>query len=95
MVTRQSQKPYSDFPLTAHPNGQWCKKIRGRLHYFGPLEDWQTALRLCLDQKDDLYAGRKPRTNGDGPTLGLALDKFLSAKMLLELHFPTCLNLVA
>jgi hypothetical protein len=25
-------KPYPDFPLTAHPVGQWCKKIRGKIH---------------------------------------------------------------
>jgi hypothetical protein len=80
----QAQKPYADFPLTAHPNGQWCKKIRGKLHYFGALADWEAALNLYLDQKDDLHAGRKPRVNGDDKTLGLAMDQFLSAKKLLE-----------
>src|SRR6266568_4740776 len=28
-------KPYPAFPLTAHPAGYWCKKIRGKIHYFG------------------------------------------------------------
>jgi hypothetical protein len=32
-------KPYPDFPLTAHPAGYWCKKIRGRLYYFGPWDN--------------------------------------------------------
>lgn len=76
-------KPYRDFPLTAHPNGQWCKKVRGALRYFGPWDDWQGALNLFLEQKDDLYAGRTPRSR-DGVTLGEALDRFLSSKKLLE-----------
>ena len=32
-------KPYPEFPLTAHPAGYWCKKIRGKIHYFGPWDD--------------------------------------------------------
>src|SRR5439155_16346873 len=38
-------KPYPDFPLTAHPAGYWCKKIRGKIHYFGPWDD--PAVRPC------------------------------------------------
>ncbi len=33
------QKPNADFPLFAHNNGQWAKKIKGSLHYFGPWSD--------------------------------------------------------
>ena len=33
----QSAKPHPDYPAhPAHPSGRWCKKIKGRLHYFGP-----------------------------------------------------------
>ena len=32
-------KPYPLFPLTAHPTRRWCKKIAGKLHYFGPWDD--------------------------------------------------------
>jgi|GEM_PF-186480 len=58
------KKPRPDFPLTAHPRGYWCKKIRGRSHYFGKVAtdpDGTAALTKWLDQKDALLAGRIPR----------------------------------
>ena len=54
-------KPYAEIPLTAHPAGHRCKKIRGRIHYFGPWSDPEAALASYLPQKDDLHAGRTPR----------------------------------
>ncbi len=76
-------KPFDGFLLTAHPNGQWCKKIRGKLHYFGPWVDWQGALDLFEEHKDDLYAGRTPRRNGDDPTLADLMNSFPGSKKLL------------
>jgi hypothetical protein len=38
-------KPSSEYPLTAHPAGYWCKKIRGKLHYLGKWEDPDGGLR--------------------------------------------------
>lgn len=83
-ATKAPAKPYDEFPLTAHPNGQWCKKIRGKLHYFGSWEEWQDALALFQEQRDDLYAGRTPRRQGDGPTLAELMDRFLYSKKLLS-----------
>ena len=41
MATKRKQakpkKSYPSFPLTAHNNGQWCKKIRGKIHLLGGL----------------------------------------------------------
>lgn len=73
-------KPYPEYPLTAHPAGYWCKKIRGRIHYFGPWSDPDGALARYLEQKDDLHAGRKPREVSGGVTTRDLCNQFLNAK---------------
>jgi integrase len=42
-------KPYPHFPLTPHPAGYWCKKIRGKVRYFGRWDDPEGALRAYRD----------------------------------------------
>ena len=54
--------------MTAHPNGQWCKKTRGQLYYFGPWDDPDAALCRRQAEAPDLLAGREP-TRGDWATL--------------------------
>jgi integrase len=76
-------KPYPDFPLTPHPAGQWCKKIRGRIHYFGPWSDPDGALKKYLAEKDDLHAGRTPRPDLVALTVKDVVNAFLNAKRAL------------
>lgn len=76
-------KPYDDFTLFPHATKRWAKKIRGKLHYFGPWHDWQKALAKYQEQKNDLHAGRTPRVQSDGLAIRDLLNRFLTAKKLL------------
>lgn len=90
-------KPYDEFPLQPHASGHWCKKIRGKRHYFGAWgkrvngklqriegDGWEAALELYKQQADDLHAGRKPRPAGGGFTVADACNAFLIAKERLR-----------
>ncbi len=77
-MKRKPKKPYPDFPLFPHANGQWAKKIRGKLHYFGT--DSTAAISKYLEQRDDLQAGRTPRDHSDELTLRDLANYFLAAK---------------
>ncbi len=59
---RKPKKPHKNFPLTPHPSGNWCKKVNGRIYYFGHHAD--EALLRWLAEKDDLLAGRTPAARG-------------------------------
>jgi integrase len=76
-------KPYPDFPLFPHATGRWAKKIRGRLYYFGPWPDALAALNKFNAQRDDLYAGRKPRASLEGLTMRELCNQFLNSKRRL------------
>jgi len=56
-------KPNPSFPLTPHNNGQWCKKIRGKIRFFGIWEEPEAALENYLRVAADLHAGREPRSS--------------------------------
>jgi len=57
--SKSKRKTRSDkFPLTLHKTGQFCKKIKGKLYYFGT--DKQRALQRYLEQAAYLHAGKTP-----------------------------------
>ncbi len=75
------KKPRKDFPLFPHVCGQWVKKVRGKLFYFGVWDDPKGALNKWLDQRDDLLAGRTPRQHDpDALTVGQLCDLFLDSR---------------
>jgi integrase len=80
--TGKPAKPSPDFPLTPHPAGVWCKKIRGKLYYFGKWDDPEGALKEYEAQAEALHAGRKPREDVEGLTVKALANRFLTAKMV-------------
>jgi integrase len=83
LASSKPAKPSPEFPLTAHPAGYWCKKIRGKLHYFGPWSDPDGALKKYLEQKDALHAGRMPRPDPEALTVKDLCNHFLNHKRTL------------
>lgn len=88
------RKPRRDFPLTAHPNGQWRKVCRGKAYYFGPWADPEGAERLYhhewpyivkglsvppMPHDDDLDRGTGFEAS-EFVTLAEVLEKYLQAQ---------------
>ena len=73
------KKPRIDFPLFAHANGQWAKKICGKLHYFGRWGDPKTAEARYLFEAPYIRAGRSIPIEGVelGVTVAEVCNKFL------------------
>jgi integrase len=76
----KSSKPYDDFPLFPHATKRWAKKIRGKMHYFGPWDNPDAALDKYLEQRDALHAGRRPRDTSEGVTVKGLCNRFLESK---------------
>lgn len=78
---QKPKKPYPEFPLTPMTNGQWCKRIKNKLYYFGTWANPDAALQKYLDDVDDLQAGRTPkRKDDDRVTVKQLCDTFYESK---------------
>jgi len=56
-MSKSKRKTRSDkFPLTLHSTGQYCKKIKGKMYYFG--KDKKQALERYLEQAAFLHNGK-------------------------------------
>ena len=85
-ASQRVSKPYEGFPLTPHPTGRWCKKIRGKLHYFGKTagdEQGTAALAIFNYEWTWLKDGRTPpvRDRGEGVTVRALCNAFLTSKL--------------
>lgn len=79
---KAKSKADRDFPLWFHgASGRWCRTIKGVRHYFGTDKD--AALAKWLDEKDDLLAGRTPKTKAGGLTIADLCNRFLTSKQML------------
>lgn len=64
------RKTRSDkFPLTLHPSGQYCKKIKGRIYYFG--KDKQQALEKYLERSSELHGTRYDEAKAENTEMTL------------------------
>jgi integrase len=75
-------KPYPEFPLCPRNNGQWGKKIHGKIYTFGPWANPELALARYLKEKEYLEAGRLPPTRVEGITVKELLNLYHAAKLL-------------
>jgi len=68
--SNSKRKTRSDkFPLTLHKTGQYCKKIKGKIYYFGT--NRKDALNRYLEQAAYLHIGKVPRSKNPGQTLSI------------------------
>ncbi len=70
-------KPRPDFPLVAHSNGKWCKKINRKTHYFGTWSDPQGALE---EYESFCESGRAPSNPRIVKALHELVNTFLASK---------------
>ena len=77
MKTLKRKSRSDKFPLTFHPTGQYCKKIKGKMYYFG--SDKKQALERYLGQATYLHGGQNnlQKPTDDNMTLRQLCDMYL------------------
>lgn len=77
MKTLKRKTRSDKFPLTLHSTGQYCKKIKGKIYYFG--SDKKEALQKYLDQATYLHGGQNnlQKPTDDNMTLKQLCDVYL------------------
>lgn len=93
LAKARKHKADEKVPLLVHATLRWARKIKGDLHYFGPVDaalpDYGAgkAMALYHFQVEDIRAGRPPRLPGetaDGATVKRMIDDFLNSKRRLR-----------
>ena len=69
MKTQRRRTRSDTFPLTLHPTGQYCKKINGKIYYFGTNK--KQALKRYLDQATYLHGYPCAATKGSDGSMPL------------------------
>jgi YHS domain-containing protein len=80
MKTLKRKTRSDKFPLTFHPTGQYCKKIKGKMYYFG--SDKKEAIQRYLDQATYLHGCQE---NLQKPT-----SDNMTLKQLCDMYLMTC-----
>ncbi|KPJ69677.1 hypothetical protein AMJ44_02935 [candidate division WOR-1 bacterium DG_54_3] len=78
MKTLKRKTRSDKFPLTFHPTGQYCKKIKGKIYYFG--SNKKEALQRYLDQATYLHGCQnnlRQKPKGNNMTLKQVCDIYL------------------
>ena len=69
------------FALTPNGNGQWSKKINGKIYYFGKWTGPDGAMKRYLEVAHNLADGRPARSDkSDGLTVRDLVNEFLTFK---------------
>src|SRR5262249_16678237 len=77
---REAEQALPRLPLVSPPYQAVGEENPGTMHYFGPWDDPDGALKKYLEQKDALHSGRKPREDTGGLTVKELCNRYLNHK---------------